>query len=121
MEILKDLDLNKSLMTSNSETEIFQGVIDYESLRDGISHLAGLGRIAPRDLGVPAVMASRNGQGRWLKVVHEGKSWSFPVSKKVPVGTSPKDLMYGVTIPSVEHPDVTLIGYLPNGNTEVFF
>lgn len=121
MEILKDLDLEKSLMTSNTETEIFQGLLDYESLRDGISQLAGLGRVAPKDLGVTAVLASRDGQGRWLKVFQGKKAWSFPVSKKVPVGTSPLDLMFGVTVPSEQHPDVTLIGFLAHGNTEVFF
>ena len=122
MEILKDLNLEAARMQPRSqESEIFQHTLTYEEFRDGISSIAGFGRIAPRDLGVTAVRSSRDGRGRWLMVIKGTEKFNFPVSKKVPVGTSPKDLTFGVTIPTDEYPEVTLLGFLSTGDVEVFY
>lgn len=89
---------------------IYQLTLAFDEFQEFIADCAGLGRRAYKQVGISEIrQAKTSADGRWVMVSAGDKLYPFPASKKLAVGTSPRDLSFCLTFPTEESQEVTFI------------
>lgn len=109
MEIQGNFTLSELQALENS-APVFQLTLAFDEFQEFIADCAGLGRRAYKQVGISEIrQAKTSADGRWVMVSCGDKLYPFPASKKLAVGTSPRDLSFCLTFPTEESQEVTFI------------